>query len=247
MGPVLESTNTPYGIIGDGRMAQHMGCYLDFLNIPYRQWSRRLEHDASTTLDATVDPCRIVLVLISDAAIEPFISSRLELADKTLVHFSGSLTTNHAQGMHPLSTFAADLYALSTYETIPFICEDGPNRFDDLFPALPNPHYCIATELRPLYHSLAVMAGNFTTMLWTKLFDSFEDRLGLPRAVAVPYLKQVALNIELAPADAATGPLARGDRETVNANIAALDGDPFQSVYQAFLAAAANDGTESQP
>lgn len=246
MGPAFEFTGAPYGIVGDGHMAQHMGCYFELLHIPYRRWSRRLERDASIPLATAIGPCQVVLVLVSDNAIEPFITSHAELEDKILVHFSGSLNTAHAQGMHPLSTFAGDLYALSTYVTIPFVCEEGPHLFADLFPELPNPHYRIATALRPLYHSLAVMGGNFTAILWTKLFDTFETRLGLPREVAVPYLKQVALNLELAPDDAATGPLVRGDAQTIDANIAALDGDPFQAVYRAFVDAVAADATKGQ-
>ncbi len=247
MGPAFEFTGAPYGIVGDGHMAQHMGCYFELLHIPYHRWSRRLERDTSISLDTAIGSCQVVLVLVSDVAIEPFITSHPELAGKTLVHFSGSLTTAHAQGMHPLSTFAGDLYPLSTYVTIPFVCEEGPHLFDGLFPELPNPHYRIATELRPLYHSLAVMGGNFTAILWNKLFDTFEQRLGLPRTVAVPYLKQVALNLELAPADAATGPFVRGDGQTVDANIAALDGDPFQAVYRAFVEAVATDAAKDQP
>ena len=33
---------------------------------------------------------------------------------------------------------------------------------------------------------------------------------------------------------ALTGPFTRGDRATMAANLSALDGDPFQAVYQAF-------------
>ncbi|MCZ6916946.1 MAG: DUF2520 domain-containing protein [Gemmatimonadetes bacterium] len=247
MGPALDSTATRYGVIGDGHMALHMGCYFESLAVPYRRWSRRLEHDASLSLGTAVGPCQIVLVLINDVAIEPFITSHPELAEKTLVHFSGSLTTPHAQSMHPLSTFAGELYSLSTYATIPFVCEEGPHTFDEIFPELPNPHYTIAQELRPLYHSLAVLAGNCTTVLWSKLFDTFEERLALPRNIAVPYLKQVALNLELAPTNAATGPLVRGDRQTVDANIAALEGDPFQAVYRAFVEAVAPHDATSRP
>jgi predicted short-subunit dehydrogenase-like oxidoreductase (DUF2520 family) len=36
---------------------------------------------------------------------------------------------------------------------------------------------------------------------------------------------------------ALTGPLARGDEETVAANLASLEGDPFHDVYSAFARA----------
>jgi predicted short-subunit dehydrogenase-like oxidoreductase (DUF2520 family) len=143
--------------------------------------------------------------------------------------------------MHPLSTFASDLYDLETYRTIPFVCEEGTPGFADVFPTLPNPHYTLPAELKPLYHSLAVLAGNFTTLLWTKLFTTFEERLELPREVAVPYLRQIAANLERAPWSAPTGPIVRGDRQTIRANLAALGTDPYREVYTAFVRAVAPD------
>ena len=86
-----------------------------------------------------------------------------------------------------------------------------------------------------------MLAGNFTYVLWTKLFSDFESRLGLPREAAIPYLRTIASNLSGGRADALTGPLTRGDSETVAANLAALQGDPFQDVYRAFVQAIAPD------
>ena len=51
--------------------------------------------------------------------------------------------------------------------------------------------------------------------------------------------KQIAANLEHAPATAQTGPLARGDRQTVRANLEALGTDPYRDVYAAFVRAVA--------
>ena len=182
-----------YGIVGDGRVARHMAHYFDLAGLPYASWSRREERAASGTVGTSLASCDVVLVLISDAAIEPFIEAHDDLRDKTLVHFSGSLVTPHARGMHPLSSFATDLYDLGTYQAIPFVCDEGAPGFVDVFPDLPNPHYTLAAELKPLYHSMAVLAGNFTTVLWHKLFDTFEERLQMPNEVAKPYLERPSL------------------------------------------------------
>ena len=228
-----------YGIVGDGRVARHAAHYFDLSGLPYATWSRRDEHATSSPAGTSLASCDVVLVLISDAAIEPFIEAHGSLRDKTLIHFSGSLVTALAQGMHPLSTFTIDLYDLDTYQAIPFVCDEGAPSFSDVFPELPNPHYTIASELKPLYHSMAVLAGNFTTALWNKLFDTFEERLQLPKEVATPYLRQIVSNLEHAPTTAQTGPLSRRDRQTIRANLDALGTDPYRDVYAAFIRAIA--------
>jgi predicted short-subunit dehydrogenase-like oxidoreductase (DUF2520 family) len=78
------------------------------------------------------------------------------------------------------------------------------------------------------------MAGNFTTLLWRKLFDLLEQRLGIPADAAHPFLAQTAQNLMADSRRALTGPLARGDAATIAANLAALEGDPFAEIYSAF-------------
>ena len=236
MEPPFQPTAARYGIIGDGRMARHMGRYFDLLTLPYVAWSRGMEQNASVSANTVLATCEIILVLISDGAIEPFIQSHQELfRQKTLIHFSGSLLTPLAQGVHPLSSFADEAYDLDTYRTIPFICEGGRSSFAEIFPDLPNPHYTIAPHLKPLYHSMAVMAGNFTTLLWNKLFDTFEEQLHLPPQIAIPYLKQICHNLQHQQVNAQAGPITRGDRQTIQSNLAALTDDPFREVYAAFV------------
>ena len=201
-----------YGIVGDGRVAKHITHYFDLIGLPHIDWSRRSAENESPSV--TLAQCDVVLVLLSDTAIEEFITENDELREKTLIHFSGSLVTPLAKGMHPLTTFGANLYDRRTYESIPFVCEDGDPRFEDMFPTLANPRYTLAADLKPLYHGLAVMAGNFTMLLWNKLFQTFEEQLRLPPSVAVPYLRQVAANLENAPGTAPTGPITRGDADT---------------------------------
>ena len=72
---------------------------------------------------------------------------------------------------------------------------------------------------RPYYHALCVMAGNFSTILWVKLFDELQHRFGIPASAAHPYLARVAANV-MADADRAlTGPLSRGDAKTIATNL----------------------------
>ena len=179
-------------------------------------------------------PCGTVMVLISDAAIEPFIAAWPALAAHRLVHCSGSLVTPVAECAHPLMTFGPDLYDLPVYRQIPFVLDAGRMPFADLLPGLPNPSFTIAAADRPTYHAHCVMAGNFTTLLWRKLFDLLEHRLGIPADAAHPFLVRTVQNLVADPGCALTGPLARGDAATIAANLAALEGDPFAEIYSAF-------------
>jgi len=227
----------PIGIVGDGRVARHFLEYLSLLGIATRAWSRRT---SSERPDETLSDCGTVLLLVRDDAIVPFVEAWPALRATRLVHFSGSLTTDVAQAAHPLMTFGADLYDLATYRRIPFILDAGGTPFHQLLPGLPNPSFTIAAADRPYYHALCVMAGNFSMLLWVKLFDEFEARLGVPASAAHPYLEQTTAHLMADARRALTGPLARGDTQTVLANLEALEGDRFHAVYAAFVRAYAD-------
>jgi hypothetical protein len=237
MRQVPASDPAPLGIVGDGRVARHFLHYLNLLGLPVRTWSRR--KPASGPLDAFAD-CRTVLVLIRDRAIVPFLDEWPLLQEKQVVHFSGSLVTKVAEAAHPLMAFSDGLYDLETYRAIPFVLASGGPAFDELLPGLPNPSFTIASSERAYYHALCVLAGNCSTLLWLKLFEEFHARLGIPPSAAHPYLTQLTANLVGDSARALTGPLSRGDDVTIRANLLALEGDPFQNVYAAFVRAYEN-------
>ncbi|MGE3973365.1 MAG: DUF2520 domain-containing protein [Bdellovibrionales bacterium] len=254
MGQVPVNKNsfsfTPsYGIIGDGRMAQHMAHYFRLREIPFKLWSRKLSqvspHEELFEQD-------ILLVLLRDSAIENFIEQNPELQKKTLIHFSGSLVAEKAYGMHPLMTFGNELYDLETYERIPFVLEKGRQNFSEyqfqqLFPRLKNPHFEILASQKPLYHALCVMGQNFTNLLWQKFFKSMNAEFLLPEEALKPILEQTFINLLKDPYKNLTGPIARGDTKTIKANLEALRDDPYYDVYEAFLAAWTKEQKKSPP
>jgi len=224
-----------YGIVGSGRVARHFSHYFQLKKIPFKTWSRK--QNSSGEFASFVASCRVVLLLISDNVIEPFIRSQAEfLKDRKLVHFSGSLTTDLAQGFHPLMTFNDQgFYDLKTYEQISFISEkEGPHTFQQVFPELRNRSFMIPQAKKAYYHALCVMANNFTTVLWQKLLLDFESKLLVPRTAAFPLLEQTALNLKQNAETALTGPLARGDWKTVEKNLESLKGDSFYEIYESF-------------
>lgn len=234
--------NAPtYGLVGRGRVATHMVRYLELENQRVTQWHRGL---SSRPADAFSD-VQVVLLAISDDALEGFIEQNPGLREHTVVHFSGSLTIDNAYGLHPLMTFGPEAYDLKTYRSIPFVEERGGPGFKSLFPHLVNEVWPIDPGDKALYHALCVLAGNFTTILWAKAMEDFETRLGLPREVMRPYLEQTAANSLTLGRSALTGSLARGERGTIERDLTGLDGDPFREVYLAFADAVVREGVRS--
>jgi len=217
-------------IVGDGKMATHFGHYLSLLGIKYSQWSRKKYSDIP--LETLFSHSTVVLLLISDASLKPFIDSHVFLKTKPIIHFSGALSIENISSAHPLMTFPQNLYDLETYKKIPFILENNQENYLDF---LPNNFYKIPAELKPYYHMLCVLSGNFTTILWQKFFSELEIKFQLPPSVGQLYLTQMTHNIIQDPHNSLTGPLARNDQSTIQKNLSALETDEFKEIYQAFV------------
>jgi hypothetical protein len=227
-------------VVGNGRLARHLRRYFELEALPFYLWSRK----SSANLPSLLAKSSHVLLAISDGALQPFIDALIDenplAKQKTIVHFSGTLTLPDAPSAHPLMTFAADrLYDLATYRKTPFVLEKSRSAFAELLPGLKNPHYEIEPALKGLYHALCSLSGNFTTLLWEKAFDDFSSKLGLPKEAILPYLHQVADNLAAAPAHESvlTGPLVRGDNQTIEKHLNELNNDPYRDVYMAFTQA----------
>ena len=222
-----------YIIIGNGRLAKHLCHYFSLLKIKFDHWHKGLN---SSSLQEALADANTVLLAISDSAIEPFIESREKLLNgKTLIHFSGALVSKKAVGCHPLMTFTEDLYDLELYKSILFCLDEGSPEFSSLFPKLSNPHIVIPNRLKPYYHSLCVMANNFTCILWQKFYDEMIVTFGAQAENLDVFLKKTTSNILKNHKTCLTGPLVRNDLETIENNIASLNLDPFKKVYESFV------------
>jgi hypothetical protein len=225
-----------YLIIGDGKVARHFEHYFTLKNINSISWSRK--RNSVEELQTFFNEVQVILLLIADSAIESFIRENPFLNQKPCVHFSGSLTTKHAWGAHPLNTFPAGRYSLDVYEKTFFVCEKSDWPFEKLFPALRNPVVYLSKEKKVLYHALCVMTGNFTSILWKKGFEEFEGQLDLGRNPLIPYLQTITNNLIQDSNHALTGPLARRDITMIEKHLEALEHDAFQNIYRAFVKAA---------
>lgn len=218
-----------YYIVGNGRMAKHFCHYLDLLNIPYVQWHRQ----KNQSFKDFIQTCSRLYLLISDQAVVE-LANLPELKHHQLIHFSGALVHPHAHSAHPLMTFSHQLYDKLTYQKIPFIIEqEGPPGYE-LIPGLPNQVIHLPRSVKAFYHSLLVIGGNFSTLLWKTMLDE-GSQLGIPQSALLNYCQQTLNNFSQDPQGSLTGPIARNDRATIEKNLLALKDHPIAEVYQAFI------------
>jgi predicted short-subunit dehydrogenase-like oxidoreductase (DUF2520 family) len=89
----------------------------------------------------------------------------------------------------------------------------------------------IPAGAKPAYHAGAAFAANYTTAL-VGVAERLALTAGIPGEVArrlyLPLIRGAAANLEAGPAVALTGPVRRGDVETVAAHLAALGGEDRQ-------------------
>jgi len=226
---------TNYTIIGGGRLARHFSHYFRLLGIPHTQWQRSTG-DAGDLIQAVAEASH-VLLLISDKAIPGFLAENQFLYNKTLIHCSGAHSFINVAGVHPLMTFGEELYDLPAYTAIPMVCEQSMNpdfQFSRLFPQLNNPVHAIPAGQKALYHAYCVCAGNFSQLLWQMSTEGMQAELGLPADALKPYLQQNLDNFFSHGKFALTGPLVRGDKETIKANLKALENQSLQAIYHQF-------------
>lgn len=201
----------------------------------------------------------VVLVTTPDEAVLPtseLVSGALaDLSGKTFIHMSGALPLAalaplagrgaDVLSIHPLQTFA-DLEGARTAlpgSTFGITCEPGLEGWARSFVAVLDGRAKVVDDAdKALYHAAAVLACNLVTMVeygamsaTRELGFSQEEFLEAFMPLAEAAVRNVA---RLGPAAALTGPLARGDIETVRGHLEALrriDG-ALEEMYRAVCA-----------
>ena len=186
----------------------------------------------------------LVLLAVSDDAIETVCD---ELAKANA--FSGGAIVAHCSGalghdilrtarercgcqiasIHPLQTFPTIQSAIDGLAGVHWFLEgDEPavKMLDELVTAIGGKPVAISSEQKPLYHAAAVMACNYLTALMDVSLATASGA-GVESQTAwealEPLVKHTVANISnMGPAAALTGPIARGDTETVVRHLEAL-------------------------
>jgi predicted short-subunit dehydrogenase-like oxidoreductase (DUF2520 family) len=156
-----------------------------------------------------------------------------------LVHFSGrhpaailnqgSAPAVRALSLHPLQTFADAVTGLRNLPGTPFSVEGEDALIplgETLVEAMGGLPFRIRSEQKPLYHAAACVASNYLITLAAAAGQimaacGFAEKEALK--LLIPLLKGTGRNlITLGPKQALTGPIARGDVQTVASHLDAM-------------------------
>lgn len=184
-----------------------------------------------------------LLLAVPDGAITPLAS---ELAGQggvesrhVVLHLSGlqdrlALAPLEATGaalgsMHPLQTISDPAAAPERFAGA-YTGVEGDDRAlqaaEGLARALGMTPVRIPADAKAAYHAGAAFAANYTTAL-VAVAERLAMTAGISEAVArrlyLPLFRGAAANLEAGPAAALTGPVRRGDVETVQAHLQALE------------------------
>lgn len=220
-----------------------------------RNLANELGARACQTPAATIDLADLTILAVPDDVILPLatdmVDSLCSSAGKAAVHLSGAQDRTALQPLaklaslrtgvfHPLQTFRRGPQAVQNVAGTYFgIDADDPlqAQLKQLALDLQGHPFDLAGIDRALYHAAAVFAANYPMTLLAEAIALATDA-GLDEATARPGMTTLlagAVNNlrELAPADAVTGPAARGDEGTIARHLAALKDDPpAQRLYQ---------------
>lgn len=252
---MTDATRPRIGFIGAGRTAFALGRALSEAGYEVSAVSSRAPTSSAELAaqlpycaafedpQGVVDAAGIIFITTPDAAIRSTVDELRWRPGTAVVHCSGALsrdvlaaaTANGVETgcLHPLQTFASRETSPDLHGTYFAIEADAPLEatLRDLVEALGGIAITLRAEDRALYHASAVMTSNYVVTL-LKLATDLWLRFGYDRPTALqallPLLRGAVENLEALGLPAAlTGPVARGDVESVRKHIEALaDGAP---------------------
>lgn len=232
------------GIIGGGRMGRGLAHALAEAGERVELWSRREAAGERAGPADLVGAAATILLAVPDgvigavaAGIAPHVSPDQVILHLSGVHDRGVLAPLSARGaacgsLHPLQTVPDPAKAAERWRGA-YAAVEGDDRAvaeaERLAGLLALTPVRVPPGAKVLYHAGAVVASNYVVTL-AGLAARWAAAAGLPSEVAGqvyrPLLAGAAANLaETTPSAALTGPIRRGDLDTVGAHLAALGGD----------------------
>jgi predicted short-subunit dehydrogenase-like oxidoreductase (DUF2520 family) len=201
----------------------------------------------STSLAAIPPKTQLVLIatpedVVAEVAHKLASVAHLQFTSLSVCHVSGLLTAEVLEPLarkgatvfsfHPLQTFPADFTAKEIVPTIRRICfgvdgtREGVRAAERLAMKFKSKVVFIRPEMRALYHAACVVASNHvTTLLWIleQMFSTLKTKEKKFFPMFEPILTTTLQNAgRTSPAKALSGPIARGNLETVSKHLEAL-------------------------
>lgn len=230
-------------IVGGGRMGRGLAGALSGAGERVTLWSRR---EASGAVDEAVSGASTVVLAVPDDAIGALASALAAAgavnAGQVVLHLSGlhgrealdALARSGAAlgSMHPLQTVSDPATAVERWRGAYAAVEGDPRAIEEgerLARLLGLTPFRLESHQKAAYHAGAVMVGNYAVAL-AGAAARLASSAGVPAELAgrmyLPLLAGALENLgRQSTASALTGPVRRGDLNTIRAHLEALYGD----------------------
>jgi predicted short-subunit dehydrogenase-like oxidoreductase (DUF2520 family) len=230
------------GVIGAGRVGGALARALGKAGHRVSGVARRRSGAGFASPESIVAAADIVFLAVPDGAIQEVADALPWRAGQAAVHLCGALHLDvlrcaaergaHAGCLHPLQAFPAGDFVADRFAGITCGIEGTPAlsaRLDTLARDLGARVLRLDGANRALYHAAAVFASNYAIALLVAARRSW-SLAGLPEAEArealLPLMTGAIENARGLPLERAlSGPVARGDSDTVSRHLAALGAD----------------------
>lgn len=245
------------GFVGAGKVGVSLGKYFKekgrkvggyySLTRESAEWAAAFtETKCYENLEEVVSSCDMILFTVPDSAItQVWEKAKYYAYGKLIGHCSGlyssqifSDTGNYAYSIHPLFAVSSKEHSWKELSEVLFTIE-GDNLYlhelENFFQSMGNRTRIISAENKIKYHAAAALSSNYMTALFAMAEDLFLE-CGFREEKARKELYKLAKGnldhiLKQGCVESLTGPLERGDIETIEKHLDALDPEK-RKVYE---------------
>lgn len=249
----LDMDSIRIGFIGAGKVGTAFGCYLRNKGLAITGYASRSLSSAKKAAELTnskvysvkglITACEIIFITTNDDQIEKTAIEidKLfsEFNGKSFIHMSGALSSKSLKplqekgaevySMHPMQSFAELDKSITNLKDTAFGIE-GCGDLELIISLLKktgNSYLKLTPDQKSEYHITSCVVSNFLTALLDFGFEMMKS-IGIEEKAVISSLAPmirgtVENNIKLGPQKALTGPIARGDVETIVSHLQSLE------------------------
>lgn len=250
------------GIIGAGKVGTTLGKYLSVHGKNVTGFYSRTHESADeaatfaetetySSLCKLVEKSDVIFITTPDGVIHQVWGDLLhqDISNRIICHFSGSLSSQVFSGreeagasgisMHPMYAFSDKFHSYEQFHTAYLTLEGDPEAVAVMKPmweAIGHHVLTLKAEDKIKYHAAAAMASNEMLGLMQASLDilsecGFSEKDSM--ALLTPLVQgNIASMLEKGCVNALTGPVERGDAQTVRKHLQALEGSKAGKIYQ---------------
>ena len=250
------------GIIGAGKVGTTLGKYLSIHGKNVTGFYSRTHESADeaatfaetetySSLCKLVEKSDVIFITTPDGVIHQVWGDLLhqDISNRIICHFSGSLSSHVFSGleeagasgisMHPMYAFSDKFHSYEQFHTAYLTLEGDPEAvavMEPMWEAIGHHVLTLKAEDKIKYHAAAAMASNEMLGLMQASLDilsecGFSEKDSM--ALLTPLVQgNIASMLEKGCVNALTGPVERGDAQTVRKHLQALEGSKAGKIYQ---------------